>query len=188
MTDPFATTTAATADPFAAGADDPFGDPAPRSNRPRLGDLYDRSDNGAGGRLLLIIPERIQQVPDMERPSELVDRMTADVIVLDGGPLHWGGKPHGRPAVPHTKVDDVPFKIERMFVSSVGIVNQCRDALKARQNGQTAGSMVVGRLSLGESKSPNRNAPYFLAKGTDQDKALARRYWQAHLAAANPFS
>jgi len=154
-----------------------------------MGDLYDRADGVSdAGRLLLIIPSRIETVPAYQRPGEMVDRMTADVVVLDGGPLHWGGAPNKRPAIPHTQVSQIPYRIDAMYLSAVGVVNQCREALKRRAAGQTAGSMVVGRLSIGQAADPQKNPPYFLAVSTPEEKVIARTYWQHFLAAKDPFA
>jgi hypothetical protein len=164
------------ADPWSAPAgDDPFSGPAPQQARgPRLRDLY--------GRLLLIIPFKVETVPNrLAKDGSTQDRMTADVIVLDGGTIHFGGAPEKIPAVPHTKVAEPPHKSDRMFVSSVGLISQCREALAKRAQGQPG--MVLGRLAVGEAKG-DQAPPYLLTPPTDADKVLARQY----LAKVDPFA
>lgn len=203
MTNPFALDTPAApateANPFAAGAaqtapaaapaqpatgslagdlDDPFMAPAPREARgPRLRDIY--------GRLLLIIPHKLEEgVPNrLNKKGETQDRMTADVVILDGGTIHYGGAPEKTPPVPHTKTAEPPLRNARMFISSVGLISQCRQALARKVTSGQPG-MVLGRLSVGEAKNPGENAPYLLTPATDADKQIARQY----LANVDPFA
>lgn len=167
---------AAPAQPAAAG-DDPFSDPAPREARgPRLRDMY--------GRLLLLIPHKLEEgIPNrLGKPGETQDRMTADVVILDGGPLMYGGAPEKIPAVPHTQLAEIPHKNARMFISSAGLISQCREALAKKVTTGVPG-MVLGRLAVGEAKG-DQNPPYLLTPATDADKALARTY----LANVDPFA
>lgn len=162
----------------AAGGDDPFSDPAPREARgPRLRDMY--------GRLLLVIPHKLEEgIPNrLGKPGETQDRMTADVVILDGGTIHFGGKPEATPPTPHTKTSEVPLKNARMFVSSGGLISQCRQALAKRLTTGQPG-MVLGRLSVGEAKGPGQNPPYLLTPATEADKQVARQY----LANVDPFA
>lgn len=166
---------AAPAAPATAGAD-PFSAPAPQLARgPRLREMY--------GRLLLLIPLGVETVPNTlsKEAGATQERMTADVVILDGGPIDFGGKPEAMPPVAHTKRVETPHKTERMYVSSVGLVSQCREALAKRLSGQPG--MVLGRLARGEAKG-NQEAPYLLSAPTDEDKALARQY----LAQVDPFA
>lgn len=160
-----------------AAGDDPFSGPAPQLPRgPRLLEMY--------GRLLLMIPHKLEQgVPNRlaNKPGEVQDRMTADVIILDGGPISYGGKPEKTPPVPHDKTAQVPHKNERMYISSVGLISQNREALAKRLAGQPG--MVLGRLAKGESTG-NQEAPWILTPPTDADKAVARGY----LATVDPFA
>ncbi len=167
-------------DPFAgagAGGGDPFDAPAPQQPRgPRMRDLY--------GRLLLIVPHKLEEgVPNrLGKPGDTQDRMTADVIVLDGGPIHYGGAPEKIPAVPHDKTAQVPHCTKRQFISNAGIISQCRVALAKKVTTGQPG-MVLGRLGVGEAKGDN-NAPYLLNPPTEQDKQIARNY----LATVDPFA
>lgn len=171
--DPFA----GTQDPFAGSQDigaDPFDNPAPQAERPRVRDIH--------GRLLLIMPLSIEKgVPNRLRPGTKQDRMTADLIVLDGGTLHYGGAPEKIPPVPHTKHVEIGdgFKIEGLFISQVGLLSQCRQALANKLSENGGNTMVLGRLTVGQATGGN-NPPYLLNPPTDADKALARKYLAAH--------
>lgn len=190
MTNPFASGPApatATAPPAPAtapappvdqfGGADPFAnsDPAkPAPKGPRLRDLY--------GRLLILVPSKVETVPNrLGNPGETQDRMTADVVVLDGGTVAYGGKPEEMPPVPHDKTAEVPYKFPAMFISSVALISQCRDALAARQQGKPG--MVIGRLTKGEDTGKG-NPPWILTPATDADKAIGR----AWLASNDPFT
>jgi hypothetical protein len=167
--------TAPTTAPAPAGGD-PFGDPAPREARgPRLQEM--------AGRLILITPKLTERVlsRDPKRAGEYETRMTADVVILDGGPCAYGGKPEGRPPTPHDKVAQLPHRNRDMYISSVGLVSQCREALEKRQRGEAG--MVLGRLGYGEQSDPTKAAPWLLMAATDADKTLARAY----LATVDPF-
>lgn len=201
MTNPFATAPAAPTaapNPFAAApaapaapattspaagsvatmapGDDPFGAPAPQAPRgPRLRDIY--------GRLVLLVPTKLEiGVPNRLQAGTTQDRMTADVIVLDGGPIAFGGKPEATPPTPHDKTAQVPHKTAGMYISSTGLISQCRDALAKRALGQPG--MVLGRLGVGQAKEPGQNAPWLLTPFTPADAALARAY----LAQVDPFA
>lgn len=161
----------------ASGGTDPFDDPAPqRPKGPRLEEMY--------GRLLLIMPKGMDKGrgKDSEGKPTEYDRMTADVVILDGGPIAFGGDPNGRPPVPHNQVAQLPHRNAAMFISSGGLISQSRDAWAKRQRGEPG--MVIGRLGVGEKKDPRFQAPWILEKATDADKALARAY----LATIDPFA
>lgn len=166
----------APATPAAANAD-PFDAPAPQRPRgPRMRELH--------GRLLLLRPLLVEKVAQQQEDgtTKMQDRMTTDVIVLDGGTIAFGGMPEKLPSIPHNQTADIPMKIDRMFMSSVGILSQCREALAKRQAGQPG--MVLGRLTTGEAKSDKHNPPYLLTPATEADKVIARTY----LATIDPFS
>lgn len=157
---------------------DPFDDPAPpRPKGPRLDDMY--------GRLLLIIPKGMDKGKSTETDGTVTtyDRMTADVIVLDGPPMPYGGKPNGRPPTPHDRVAEIPHREVGMYVSAKALISQSRDAWAKRQRNEPG--MVLGRLNYGEQPAdPKLQAPWVLDKATDADRALARAY----LATIDPFA
>lgn len=165
---------AAPAAPAAPGGADPFDGPAPQATRPRVLDMYNR--------LVLVIPHKVETVPNRLQPGTTQDRMTADVIVLDGGPLQYGGAPEKVPPVPHDKQVNVPHKIDRMFLSQAGLISQSSQALAKRQRGEPG--MVLGRLTTGEASKPGHNPPWLLSPPTDADKQAARAY----LATVDPFA
>lgn len=169
-------TQAPAAPAYTPGGEDPFAGPAPQQPRgPRLLEMY--------GRLLLVIPRKLEEgVPNRLQAGTTQDRMTADVVVLDGGEIAYGGKPEQLPPVPHNKVAQVPHKTDRMYISSVGLISQCRDALAKRMRGEPG--MVLGRLSVGESKEAGQRGPWLLTPPSEQDKVIARRY----LATVDPFA
>lgn len=159
------------------GGDDPFSGPAPQAPRgPRLRDMY--------GRLILLVPHKLEEgIPNRLGPAGSVqDRLTADVVVLDGGPIAFGGAPEKVPPRPHDKSAAVPHKNARMFISSVGLISQCREAI-AKKVTQGQPGMVLGRLGVGEAKG-EQAPPYLLTPPTDADKAVARQY----LANVDPFA
>lgn len=165
---------------YTPGGGDPFSAPAPQEPRgPRILDVY--------GRLLLIIPHKVEYgVPNRLQPGQVQDRMTADVITLDGGPINYGGTPEKIPPVPHTKVAQVPHLTKRQYISNTGLISQCRDALARRQRGEPG--MVLGRLSVGQVPATGGNPPYLLTPATEEDKALARAYLATVDPTADPFA
>lgn len=165
------------AQPAATTAADPFSGPAPQRPRgPRMREM--------NGRLLLITPRKVETVPNRrsKEPGATQERMTADVVILDGGVIHYGGRPEALPPTQHTMQSNVPMRIEAMFISAVGVVSQCREALAKRQQGQPG--MVLGRLGTGEARDTDSNPPYLLALPTEADMAAAR----AFLATVDPFA
>lgn len=160
-----------------AGGDDPFDGPAPQAPRgPRLREMY--------GRLLLVVPRKLEEgIPNrLGKPGDTQDRMTADVVVLDGGPINYGGKPEAVPPTPHDKVAQIPHKTERMYISSAGLISQSRKAL-AKLVTEGRPGMVLGRLTKGAA-SEKGEPPWLLDTPTDADKAIARAY----LSTVDPFA
>lgn len=165
--------------PSSPGAD-PFGAPAPQSDRARVRDC--------AGRLLLIMPKKVETVRnslDRKNPDATQDRMTADIVILDGGPILYGGNPEARQnPKAHDRTHDVPWKMTGSYVSNVGLVSQCRDALhehlRAKSGQPPKGpTMVLGRLYQGPA-GENPEGPWLLAAPSDEDKALARSWLAAN--------
>ena len=158
-----------------------FEDPAPqRAKGPRLEEMY--------GRLLMIIPKGMDKGKgtDSEGKATEYDRMTADVIVLDGGPIAFGGDPGGRPPIPHDKVENVPLRVTDMYISAKGLISQSSRAWTKAQ-AKAPGAFVVGRLGVGEKKNPAHQAPWLLTKATDAEKDTVRAYVRA-VREADPFA
>jgi hypothetical protein len=167
----------------ANAADDPFDNPAAQTAKgPRLRDMY--------GRLLIVIPRKLETgVVSRNLPADPVtgqpktqDRLTADVIVLDGGTIHYGGKPEEQPPVAHDKAAEVPVKFSGMYISAVGLISQCREAL-AKTVSQGRPGMVIGRLLRGQD-SGKGNPPWLLQPATPEDRAIGKAY----LATVDPFA
>jgi hypothetical protein len=108
--------------------------------------------------------------------------MTADVVVLDGGPITYGGRPEAMVPIPHNTTSNVPLKVDAMFISAVGLVSQCREALAERLKGGRG--MVLGRLTVGEARDQDSNPPYLLTPYTDADREIGKAY----LANVDPFA
>jgi hypothetical protein len=158
------------------GAPTPWGAPAPPPDRgPRVRDIY--------GRLLLISPKKIETVVNRlsKVPGEMQDRMTVDIVVLDGGPLAFGGAPEATPPKPHDRTVEIPYLIEGLWMSQVGLVSQCREALANKLSGLPGKqTMVLGRLSVSEDSKPGQNPAYLLLNPTPEDGALATAYISEH--------
>ena len=168
-------------DPFASGQSDPFGDPVRQGKMPKMIELY--------GRLVLVKPLKIETVKDnlSPTPGATVDRLTADVDILDGTwplvRLHKSGLPVSQ-ASPGTPQPEplTERHFSGMWINSKGIVSVAKMSL-AGQGPQT----ILGRVSRGDASQPGWNEPYFLAAGTKEDKTVARAYI-AQRAANNPQS
>lgn len=151
------------------GTPSQFADPAaPGLLRPRIRDL--------DGRLVIIVPLNLQVVPNAlsQIPGATQERITADVFVLDGQPLAYGGRPEDPDTPsPHTLSITVPAKFEGMYLSQVGIVGALRAAVGK--------SVVLGRISRGTSGDPNRRAPWQLIKLAPEDpaRAMAAQFYGA---------
>lgn len=181
MTNPFAATTAPVADVMTqastapavtGGADDGLGDEAPRySERISPRDLF--------GRTVLLVGTKIEQVPNDR--GQMVDRMTCDVHVIDGGTLAYGGKPwKADDPTPHDKTCQVPAVFPQLFISNGPVVDEMRDVVGTGK--PKAGVFELGKPPADKTKS---RAILFkvLEKGTPQ-RAAAAAYWKAYQAKA----
>lgn len=110
----------------------------------------------------------------------LQDRLTMDLVVLDGGTIHYGGRPEDIVPVPHNMTAEVPAKFTDVYDSHAGIISQCRDALEKVKQGQPG--RVLGRITVGEKKGENK-PPFILTPYTDADRQIALAY----LATVDPF-
>lgn len=135
------------------------------SGGPRIKDLQ--------GRLLLVLPEKTEmKTHEKYGTSETV---IATVIVLDGGPLYWGGATPQQPR----QQGDVPYVIKGLWIQQTKIIGQIREALNTRMAGGPG--LVLGRLWKAGNE---HNAPYILADPTDQDV----QYYNAYVSQVNPFT
>ena len=155
---------------------DPFDEPGPSSSggkNPSMKQLK--------GRLLLITPTDIARGITSPMRKEPHDRITADVVILDGDPIK--GVLNKDDEVTHVFDSPLtaPHKIEAMWIAQTVLVNQLRNAHKS-------GGMVLGRVTqMPANKDGNRawslNAP------EESDKKLARAYIAAAKEAeADPFA
>ena len=139
-----------------------MGDPDPKASsvpRPRLQDI------GRQNRLVLIRPLKIERgIPNTQgKPGDVQDRMTCDVVIFDGGPVAWGGKPEK--GQPHTTQSPLPYEIPAMYISSGPIISQC----ERRMN-----EVVVGRLGI--TDLPNGQTAYGLTNATAEEKAIVTQF------------
>lgn len=169
MSDPFASASGATTATVAPG-EDPFAQPA-SSSFPKLYEMF--------GCLLLIKPTELGKGPDYNDKTKLVDRITADVTILDGEPEgEW----------------EVGQVISEMYLSQASLIGVLKPAL--RKNG-----MILGRLHRAPTKDnkdkyptpealeaamakvkpgqPQINYTWKLAEFTPEDAAKARDFLSA---------
>lgn len=142
------------------------------------------------GRLVLVFPLSLQQVPknpqfitDADRAAGNIyqDRMTATVVVLDGGsvdnmaPLQWGGNPYALGGSPHTNSDPLPYVRKGMWINQSQIIGQCSPYLPGRERGGPNGApgVAVGRIV---KTGPNQNDPWYLTTPNEAELALANSY------------
>jgi hypothetical protein len=133
-----------------------FADPsAIGGTRPAVRDLV--------GRVVVIKPTRYEErVPGVD-PGTFQERITADVLILDGGHLEFGGNPtRGRP---NLLAVNAPYLTQGMYISNTNIVGAVRD--------QTGKGVVLGRIVQGRSNDPKRNAPYNLVMLDEADPMRA---------------
>lgn len=142
------------------------------------------------GRLILVFPISLTSVPknpqfvtDADRASGNVnqERMTATVVVLDGGsvdnmtPLAWGGNPHALGGSPHTNSDPLPYVRKGMWINQSQVIGQCSPYLPGRERGGPNGApgVAVGRIV---KTGPQQNDPWYLTTPTEAELALANSY------------
>jgi hypothetical protein len=144
----------------------------------KLPDMY--------GRLVVFFPLSIARVP--RNPQFITaeqrasgntdqDRLTATVVVLDGGrlgdmtPIAFGGAPHALPPTPHTDSAPLPYVRKAMWINQSRLISQLRDSLPAGP-GQAPG-MVAGRLA---KAGPQNNDPWYLIGATAEEIDLVTTY------------
>lgn len=134
----------------------------PQANivRPRLLDF------GRENRLVLISPIKIERnVPNtLGKTGDVQDRMTADLVILDGPLFPFGGAPEK--GKPHTHTTPaIPYEVLSIYISSGPLISQCERRL---------GEMVLGRLTIRDL--PNGNTSYRLLDPSPADEALCAQY------------
>lgn len=136
---------------------DPFGAPAViPSTYPSAQSFH--------GRLVLISPKRMDQIPNRQNPQKLDDRITADVTVVDGlGPV-----PLWKNRVQTGAFLDGP-DFTGVYFSQNRIVKQLASAIPA--------GMVLARVGLYKEGQPQGEGnPWGLVDPTEEDKQMARNF------------
>jgi hypothetical protein len=114
-------------------------------------------------RLLIVIPTKLDPNQPGFGPGDAPrDRITADVIVCDGPPIHEKIDGKTNAASPLPAPFNAPAEIKGMWLSQSALVNQLRGALQR-------GTMVLGRLV----KSTQGQNPWILQDPSPQDQQLA---------------
>lgn len=133
-------------------------EPVPGGDFVRLDDLHDR--------LVLIQPKKIDTVPSKQldedgNPKPPYERITADVVVLDGRPKLGG------------KTVTIPHVIRDMWLSGGQLVGQIRDYV-----GNIETPYALGRIGRGEPNSFG-TAPRILEPFDEDDARIATEYLSA---------
>jgi hypothetical protein len=149
--------TAPAQSPAAAEVMAAFSDPsAVGGDRPAVRDFV--------GRVVVIKPTRYEQnIPNQKEPGKFQDRITADVYVLDGGPMEFGGNPtRGKP---NTLTVATPYLVKDMYISNTNVVKAVRD--------EVGRGVVLGRVTRGKASDPMHNDPFNLVTLDPSDPARA---------------
>lgn len=136
-----------------------------------IGGLGPRISDFGVGRLLAIIPLRIERNVPGVKPGDVQDRITADIVAMDGGPLIFGGSE--QKGTPHNKrVDQFPYLAVGCLISQKILVSQLERKVGV--------GIVVGRLTRGEAKGGN-NAPWQIDLNVRPEEiAAVTQWWQLH--------
>jgi hypothetical protein len=144
-------------------------------SRPKLTDLTSR--------LVIIVPrimerDRLSRFPDEETGlPKRETRLTADVIVLDGGVLVWGGQTPSEPR----RQENPPYAIKGMWLNQRNLIEQCEPAHAAYVRGDAANGLALGRLWKAGTE---RNSPYVLQTPDANDVQIFNAYVQQN----NPYA
>lgn len=142
------------------------------------------------GRLVIIFPHVVQNVP--KRPQHITDeqrargdvnqdRMTATVVVLDGGspdnmaPIAFGGNPHVLGGRPHDQSAPLPYVRKGMWINQSKVIAQVSDYMPGRSLAGPNGApgAAVGRLV---KEGPEQNAAWYLTTPNEAELNLANAY------------
>lgn len=111
------------------------------------------------GRLALVTPHLVKQMPNLDKAGELRDVTFADVVFLAEG---------GQEEAVFSKVPIFPKYLQGQLRANIG-----------------TGRSNLGRvLSDVTRQQPRQDAPWVLSMPTDADKNMARAYLRARAAAA----
>lgn len=139
----------------------------------KLPDMY--------GRLVLILPIKIERgiasnFKDDKGNAQVQDRMTATVVVLDGGPIAFGGAPYKMPPTPHTQSEPLPYVSKGLWISQAKLVEQCEPALATVAAQGVGKGMVLGRLLKNGTEA---NSAWILGEYTAAEADVAQYYLDA---------
>lgn len=136
-----------------------FADPAAvGGTRPAIRDLV--------GRVVVIRPTRYEPAAPAIKPGETQERVTADILIVTGGPLEFGGN-LVTANKPHTSRVATPYLAKGVYISNTNIVASVKDS--------TGRAPVLGRIAIGQTNTPGNNAPYNLLSvaGTEPEYTMA---------------
>jgi hypothetical protein len=136
-----------------------FADPsAVGGTRPAIRDLI--------GRVVVIRPTRYEPSAPAIKAGETQERVTADILIVTGGPLEFGGN-LVTANKPHTYRVQSPYLAQGVYISNTNIVAAVRDYVGT--------APVLGWVALGVTNTPGNNAPYNLltVEQTEPEYTLA---------------
>lgn len=136
-----------------------------------IGGLGPRIADFGVGRLLAIIPLKIERNVPGVKAGETQDRITADIVAMDGGPLIFGGSE--QKGTPHTKrVDQFPYLAVGCLISQKILVSQLERKVGV--------GIVVGRLTKGEARGGNNPSWQIDLNVRPEEIAAVTQWWQLY--------
>ena len=116
------------------------------------------------GRLVLISPKKTDQVPNLQNPGQMVDRITADVTVVDG----QGAVPLYKQRVQTGQFLEGP-DFPGTYFNGSRMTKQLFPSIPA--------GMVLARIGLYKEGQPaGQGNPWGLVDPTEEDKQIARNF------------
>lgn len=138
------------------------------------------------GRLVLLRPVKLEHnVPPSTPDGKVGDRLSMDVIVLDGPPIVNVVDKDGEETFvfPEPLVPNQSAVLERMYSNHTVLIGQMKDQMT---NGETApGKWNYGRLMKLAPKNPGGNKPWAVGRAVDakqnaEDRKIAAAWLKAH--------
>lgn len=155
---------------------DPFAEPGPTGGgkMPSMAQLK--------GRLLLVTPTGIEKGITSPLKKTPHDRITADVVILDGDPIKGVLNKDGEVTHVYDTPLAPPHRLDALWISQMVLVNQLRNALKSE-------GMVLGRVTQLPAQTAGNNKAWSLDAATEDDKKVARAYIESQKVDENdPFA
>jgi hypothetical protein len=126
------------------------------------------------GRTVAIRPDRVEMVnkQDPKSPTgfKTVRRVHADVIVLDGNPILFGGNLNS--GAPDNMAQPVPCIIQQLWIDDAVVGNQI-------QGYAGRGVYVVGRIKQLPPRDATSRPSWAIEDVTEADNALFMQWWNA---------